>query len=78
MFYKPLLYSGRRFSYATKTTTWFGIMQFRFSHNSMKMPWVKCTGLEKIRADNVQWLLIFQPIRMPSGLSRKAPHQVLS
>lgn len=44
-------------------------MRFRFSHNWMEIPWVKCMGLGKIRTDNAQWLLIFQPIRMPGGVS---------
>lgn len=44
-------------------------MWFRFSHNCMEIPWVKCMGLGKIRTDNAQWLLISQSISMPSGVS---------
>lgn len=68
-FYKLLLYSRRRVPYATKTRTWLGTMWFGFSHDCMEVLWVKCTGLGKIRTDNARWLLIFQSIRRPSGLS---------
>lgn len=65
MCFKSLCFiSERRVPHATKTRTWSGIMWFRFSHNCMEIPWVKCMGLGKIRFDNAQQLLISQSFRI--------------